>query len=105
MTSECFRPRWQAEICFHWVKPNLSIRSPYSTTPSAVRVEWRTAICTHLAVGLARHQLGLTPALTAVLQLLPVNAFQKAPIIGLLAEFDADQDPATSPNQLKMNGF
>jgi IS4 transposase len=74
--SELYRQRWQIEIFFRWVKQNLRIRSFYGTTSNAVRVQLWTAICTYLAVAITRKQLGLTRSLTAVLQILSVNAFQ-----------------------------
>ncbi len=103
--SELYRQRWQIEIFFRWVKQNLRIRSFYGTTPNAVRVQLRAAICTYLAVAITRKQLGLTRSLTAVLQILSVNAFQKVPIIELFAELDTSEPDINTPNQLSLNGF
>lgn len=103
--SELYRQRWQIEIFFRWVKQNLRIRSFYGTTSNAVRVQLWTAICTYLAVAITRKQLGLTPSLTAVLQILSVNAFQKVPIIELFAETDTSELNFNTPNQLTLNGF
>jgi hypothetical protein len=103
--SELYRQRWQIEIFFRWIKQNLRIRSFYGTTPNAVRVQLWTAICTYLAVAITRKQLGLTRSLTAVLQILSVNAFQKVPVMELFAESETNEDSANSPNQLKLSGF
>jgi hypothetical protein len=103
--SDLYRQRWQIEIFFRWVKQNLRIRSFYGTTPNAVRVQLWTAICTYLAVAIARKQLGLTRSLTTVLQILSVNAFQKVPIVELFAELDTSEVDSHTPNQLTLNGF
>jgi len=103
--SELYRQRWQIEIFFRWVKQNLRIRSFYGTTPNAVRVQLWTAICTYLAVAITRKQLGLPRSLTAVLQILSVNAFQKVPIVELFAELDTSEPHSNTPNQLTLNGF
>jgi hypothetical protein len=103
--SELYRQRWQIEIFFRWVKQNLRIRSFYGTTPNAVRVQLWTAICTYLAVAITRKQLGLTPSLTVVLQILSVNAFQKVPIGELFADLDTSEPNINTPNQLTLNGF
>jgi hypothetical protein len=103
--SELYRQRWQIEIFFRWVKQNLRIRSFYGTTSNAVRVQLWTAICTYLAVAITRKQLGLTRSLTAVLQILSVNAFQKVPIVELFAELDTSEPSSNTPNQLTLNGF
>lgn len=103
--SELYRQRWQIEIFFRWIKQNLRIRSFYGTTPNAVRVQLWTAICTYLAVAITRKQLGLTRPLSAVLQILSVNAFQKVPIVELFAELDTSEPNPTTSNQLTLNGF
>ncbi|MBI5690179.1 MAG: IS4 family transposase [Verrucomicrobia bacterium] len=103
--SELYRQRWQIEIFFRWVKQNLRIRSFYGTTSNAVRVQLWTAICTYLAVAITRKQLGLTRSLTAVLQILSVNAFQKVPIVELFAEPDTSKSDSNTQNQLTLNGF
>ena len=103
--SELYRQRWQIELFFRWVKQNLRIRSFYGTTPNAVRVQLWTALCTYLAVAITRKQLGLTRSLTAVLQILSVNAFQKRPIVALFAELDTSEPDINTPNQLTLNGF
>jgi hypothetical protein len=103
--SELYRQRWQIEIFFRWVKQNLRIRSFYGTTSNAVRVQLWTAICTYLAVAITRKQLGLTRSLTAVLQILSVNAFQKVPIVELFAEPDTSKPDSNTQNQLTLNGF
>jgi hypothetical protein len=103
--SELYRQRWQIEIFFRWVKQNLRIRSFYGTTFNAVRVQLWTAICTYLAVAITRKQLGLTRSLSAVLQILSVNAFQKVPIVELFAELDTTAPRSAEPNQLTLNGF
>lgn len=103
--SELYRQRWQIEIFFRWVKQYLRIRSFYGTTSNAVRVQLWSAICTYLAVAITRKQLGLTRSLTAVLQILSVNAFQKVPIVELFAELDTSELNSNTPNQLTLNGF
>jgi hypothetical protein len=103
--SELYRQRWQIEIFFRWIKQNLRIRSFYGTTPNAVRVQLWTAICTYLAVAIARKQLGITRSLTTVLQIVSVNAFQKVPLSELFAENDTSAPGFDTPNQLTFNGF
>ena len=103
--SELYRQRWQIELFFRWVKQNLRIRSFYGTTSNAVRVQLWTAICTYLAVAITRKQLALPRSLTAVLQILSVNAFQKVPIVELFAESHPNPTPLATPNQLTLNGF
>ncbi|MBI5691510.1 MAG: transposase, partial [Verrucomicrobia bacterium] len=103
--SELYLQRWQIEIFFRWVKQNLRIRSFYGTTSKAERVQLWTAICTYLAVAITRKQLGLTRSLTAVLQILSVNAFQNVPIVELFAEPDTSKSDSNTQNQLTLNGF
>jgi hypothetical protein len=103
--SELYRQRWQIEIFFRWIKQNLRIRSFYGTTPNSVRVQLWTAICTYLAVAIARKQLGITRSLTTVLQIVSVNAFQKVPLSELFAENDTSAPGFDTPNQLTFNGF
>lgn len=103
--SELYRQRWQIELFFRWVKQNLRIRSFYGTTPNAVRVQLWTAISTYLAVAITRKQLGLTCSLTAVLQILSVNAFQKLPLAELFTDIDTSKPDCDIPKQLTLNGF
>lgn len=103
--SEVYRQRWQIELFFRWVKQNLRIRSFYGTTPNAVRVQLWSAISTYLAVAIVRQQLGLTRPLSAILQILSVNAFQKTPLPELFTESDRDKFNGASVNQLVLNGF
>jgi hypothetical protein len=103
--SELYRQRWQIEIFFRWIKQNLRIRSFYGTTPNAVRVQLWTAICTYLAVAITRKQLGITQSLTAVLQILSVNAFQKVPLVELFTDFNTREAHSNIANQLTFKGF
>jgi hypothetical protein len=105
MISELYRQRWQIEIFFRWIKQNLRIRSFCGTTANAVRVQLWTAICTYLAVAILRKQLELKHSLTTVLQILSVNAFQKAPIVELFSELDTSKVALNIPNQLMLSGF
>lgn len=103
--SELYRQRWQIEIFFRWIKQNLRIRSFYGTTPNAVRVQLWTAICTYLAVAITRKQLGITQSLTAVLQILSVNVFQKVPLVELFTDFNTREAHSNIANQLTFKGF
>lgn len=103
--AELYRQRWQIEIFFRWIKQNLRIRSFYGTTPNAVRAQLWIAICTYLAVAIARKQLGITRSLTSVLQIISVNVFQKTSLPELFADTDPSARDDTTPNQLTLSGF
>jgi len=103
--SELYRLRWQIELFFRWIKQNLRIRGFFGTTPNAVRVQLWSAICTYLAVAITRKQLGVTRPLSAMLQIISVNAFQKTPLVELLAEVDPSATTTENANQLSLNGF
>ena len=101
--AELYRQRWQIELFFRWVKQSLRIRTFYGTSPNAVRVQLWTAICTYLAIAIARKRLGIRTNLTTFVQVLSLHALSKVPLQELFAKVDTSEAHLDTANQLEFN--
>ena len=101
--AELYRQRWQIELFFRWVKQSLRIRTFYGTSPNAVRVQLWSAICTYLAIAIARKRLGIRTNLTTFVQVLSLHALSKVPLQELFAKVDTSEPHLDTANQLEFN--
>ncbi len=98
--TELYRARWQVELFFKWIKQHLRLRGFFGRSSNAVRVQVWSAICAYLLVAITRKELGLSQSLHQILQIVSVSAFEQSPLAELVAETDAQEFTAESPNQL-----
>jgi hypothetical protein len=95
-----YKSRWQVELFFKWIKQHLRIKRFFGTSENAVKSQVWIAVATYVLVAIARKKLNLGLSLHAMLQILSVTPFEKAPLIQLLTDMaPADEDPE-SANQL-----
>lgn len=98
--ARLYKRRWQVELFFKWIKQNLHIKSFFGTSPNAVKTQVWIAICVYVLVAILKKQLHLEENLHKILQILSVNAFDKAPIDQLLMKTLPQFQETEEPNQL-----
>jgi len=84
--AELYRRRWQVELFFKWIKQHLRLRVFLGRTENAVRLQVWSAICAYLLVAIAKKELGLTPTLHQILQVISVSVFEPVPLRELFTE-------------------
>lgn len=100
--AELYKCRWQIELFFRWIKQHLRIKSFYGTSENAVKTQIWIAVSVYLLVAIIKKRLNLEMSLYTFLQILSVTAFEKAPILQVLAEFTSTEQTDGSCNQLKL---
>lgn len=98
--AKLYRSRWQVELFFKWIKQNLRIKSFYGTSENAVKTQIWIAVSVYVLVAIMKKRLNIEASLYTILQVLSVNAFEKMPIIQLLAKQDYRTDMGYSHNSL-----
>jgi hypothetical protein len=78
--AQLYRPRWQVELFFRWIKQHLRIRAFYGTSQNAVKTQVWVAITVYVLVAILKKQLGLDRSLHEILQILSITIFEKTPI-------------------------
>lgn len=97
-----YRQRWQVELFFKWIKQNLRIKSFYGTTENAVKTQIWIAISVYILVAILKKELKIETSLYTILQVLSVNAFERTPLLQLVANTAYRNQPEQDSNQLKL---
>jgi len=103
--ARLYKCRWQVELFFRWIKQHLRIKAFYGNSANAVKTQVWIAVSVFVLVAIVRKELGLSPSLADVLQILSVNLFEKTPLLQLFA---TPVDPIANyphPNQLRLFDF
>lgn len=87
--AQLYRARWKVELFFRWIKQHLRLKAFYGTTPNAVRIQVWVAISVYVLVAIAKKELRLQLSLYKILQVLSITIFEKAPILQVFAEAEA----------------
>ena len=58
------KPRWQVELFFKWIKPQLRIKAFYGTSENAVKTQIWIAASVYVLVAIFRKRLELELSLT-----------------------------------------
>jgi hypothetical protein len=87
------------EIFFKWIKQHLRILRFFGESANAVKTQVWIAVCVYTLVAILRKELGLTDSLHKILQILSVNAFEKAHIQQILMKTLAHTKQVDSSNQ------
>ena len=97
-----YKSRWQVELFFKWIKQHLRIKAFYGTSQNAVKTQIWIAISVYVLVAILKKRLNLKISLYTILQILSVTAFEKAPILEVLMDFNSETQMLDFTNQLKL---
>jgi len=97
--AQLYKYRWQIELFFKWIKQHLRIKSFFGTSQNAVKTQIWIAISVYVLVAIIKKRLNIDHSLYAILQVLSVTPFEKAPLAEILADrveedaqnYDTDQ--------------
>ncbi|MFU8831955.1 MAG: IS4 family transposase [Wenzhouxiangella sp.] len=95
-----YKSRWQVELFFKWIKQHLRIKRFFGTSENAVKSQVWIAVATYVLVAIVRKEMNLGLSLHAMLQILSVTPFEKAPLIQLLTDMALTEEIPESSNQL-----
>jgi hypothetical protein len=90
-------------LFFKWIKQHLRIKHFYGTSDNAVKTQVWISICVYVLVAILKKQLQIEGSLSSILQILSVNAFEKAPLDQLLMQTPLQFEESNSSNQLVFN--
>lgn len=97
-----YKSRWQVELFFKWIKQHLRIKRFFGTSENAVKSQVWIAVATYVLVAIVKKRLNLDLSLHAMLQILSVTPFEKAPLLQLLTEMAPLENTNDSGNQLTL---
>ena len=100
--AQLYKSRWQVELFFKWIKQHLRIKAFYGTSQNAVKTQIWIAISVYVLVAILKKRLNLKISLYTILQILSVTAFEKAPILEVLMDFNSETQMLDLTNQLKL---
>lgn len=100
--ARLYRCRWQVELFFKWIKQNLRIKAFYGTSQNAVRAQIWIAVSVYVLVAIMKKRLNIQGSLYTILQVLSVSAFEKIPLLQLLAEHEQKNALVENSNQLNL---
>ena len=95
-----YKSRWQVELFFKWIKQNLRIKHFYGNSDNAVKTQIWIAVCVYVLIAILKQQIKSDLSLNTILQILSVNAFEKAPLHQLLTEIASQIPENNICNQL-----
>jgi hypothetical protein len=96
-----YKKRWTVELFFKWIKQHLRIKHLYGTSENAVKTQIWIAICVYVLVAIVKKQIQSEKSLYSLLQILSVNAFEKAPLHQVLTDSDLQDLEESIYNQLE----
>ena len=100
--ARLYKQRWQVELFFKWLKQHLRIKVFYGTSENAVKTQIWTAIAVYVLVAIVKKRLGLEKSLYAILQILSVRPFEKAPILWALSSTEFPDEGVEAEKQLPL---
>ena len=83
--AESYCLRWQLEFFFKWIKRHLCIKTFFSIPDTAVCPQLWIAVISYWVLAIARRRLRIEGSFHAILQILSVYAFEKAPLAQVLS--------------------
>jgi len=101
--AQLYKSRWRVELFFKWIKQNLRIKHFYGTSDNAVKTQIWISICVYVMIAILKKQLQIEASLSHILQILSVNAFEKAPLHQLLTQTALQFEEGNFSNQLAFN--
>ena len=96
-----YKDRWKVELFFKWIKQHLRIKHFYGTSENAVKTQIGIAICVYVLVAIVKKQIESEKSLYSILQILSVNAFEKAPLYQVLTDSGSQYLEESICNQLE----
>ena len=100
--ADIYKDRWQIELFFKWIKQNLKIKRFFGTGKNAVMTQIWIAAITMLLLVYYKYRARLGQNLSAILQLLQLNLFERRSIWRLYDPDPPRENPQTQ-NQLLFN--
>lgn len=84
--AQLYKCRWQIELFFKWIKQHLRIKSFFGTSENAVKTQIWIAISVYVLVAIIKKRLNIDHSLYAILQVISVTSFEKAPLAEILSD-------------------
>jgi len=100
--AQLYRYRWQVELFFKWIKQHLRIKSFWSESENAVRIQIHVAIITYCLVAIIEHELKLGRPVFEVMRILGSSLLVKDNLKEL---FEHKQDETVENCQLELDFF
>ena len=100
--AHLYKPRWQVELFFKWIKQHLRIKAFYGTSENAVKTQIWIALSVYLLVAIVKKRLGLELSLYKLLQILSVTLFEKTPISIAVFDIGSQFEEVDLGNQLQL---
>ena len=85
MVASLYRPRWQVELFFKWIKQHLRIKVFFGTSENAVKTQIWIAVATYVLIAIVKKRAMLPHTLYELLQILSLTMFETTPINQLLS--------------------
>jgi hypothetical protein len=101
--TQLYKCRWQIELFFKWIKQHLRIKSFFGTSENAVKTQIWIAISVYVLVAIIRKRLDIDHSLYAILQVLSVTSFEKAPLAEILSDRVEDDTQKDDNDQLRFD--
>lgn len=98
--AQLYKCRWQVELFFKWIKQHLRIKSFFGISENAVKTQIWIAISIYVLIAIIKKRLNIQHSLYTILQVLSVTAFEKTPIIQILADFAETEVTTENDEQL-----
>ena len=95
-----YKYRWRVELFFKWIKQHLKIKSFWSTTETAVRIQIYSASTAYCMVAIVEQDLKLHRSTYEVLRILSASMLDKTPIKEL---FTKEPEYVADDGQLTLN--
>lgn len=84
--TDIYKARWQVELFFKAIKPNLNIHAFVGQSPNAVMTQLRIALIAWLLLWRLKAQSGTSWSLQRLLRVVQVNVFAKRDVLALVRD-------------------
>jgi putative transposase len=88
-----YKPRWQVELFFKWIKQNLKIKAFIGNSKNAVMTQIWVALCSCLLLAYLKFSARLGWSLQKILRLLQLNLFMRRDLMALLRCDPPERNP------------
>jgi hypothetical protein len=95
--ADIYKERWQIEIYFRWIKPNLKIKVFTGNSETAVLTQIYAALIVYLLLGYAKFLCNLSVTLQNFMRILQFNLFRTCSLQELL------KPPGPVPDNMNVN--
>ena len=86
-----------------WIKQHLRIKSFFGTSQNAVKTQIWIAISVYVLVAIIKKRLNIDYSLYAILQVLSLTPFEKAPLAEILSDRIEDDSQNDDNDQLRFD--